>query len=160
MRIVLLNPASRRVDLTGISEKWIHIASVHGQSCRDTDFHPCANFQIAYNPPRTRKLTTKCFDVRNCQLATTSVSTDRTRIETRGSHPASRRSIPIRAPVVHSSRSNIMGSTESARRAGIHVASKPQQRHCQNDTGQYQWIAGSGLIHDESQHPARQDSEE
>jgi hypothetical protein len=37
---------------------------------------------------------------------------------------------------------------------------KSQQRHRYNNGCQYQWIAGGGLIYDEGQHPARQESEE
>jgi len=50
------------------------------------------------------------------------------------------------------------GSIDSARCAGIHVASRPSS-HGQHGSSQHQRIARSGLMHDGSQQVAREDCE-
>ena len=75
-------------------------------------------------------------------------------VEAHGHRLAARKTFfQPRAVEVHSSRSNIIGSTDSARRAGIHVATSPSSAML-NDASQYQRIAGVASIHDGGQHPA------
>ena len=60
----------------------------------------------------------------------------------------------------HSSRRSVIGSSDSARCAGIHVASNPSNTIATDNTPQYERIARSCLIDDGSQHPGREDSED
>jgi hypothetical protein len=120
-----LSPLACVVELPNIEDQGHFTSPVSAFTRTRRDF--CHNFRVADKPAGTRNLTPECLNSEwnGVWQQLTSWDTDENISGDAQLSSGSRRTYSNPCPVVHSSRSRIAGSMESARCAGIHVATSP-----------------------------------